>query len=86
MNPRLKAALVAAILVFLLVLQVFVYQNGYFSAERIQQFFSTYCHRHGKITTSSSIADEYLLGTGKADITGYILLKLHTTLAMAIVI
>lgn len=86
MSSRTRAALVAAIFVFLLVLQVFVYQRGYFSTERIEQFFSTYCHRHGKITTSSSIADEYLLGTGKADITGYVLLTTHTTLAMAIVI
>jgi len=72
MSSRFRAALVAATLVFLLALQIFVYQHGYLSVERIQQFFSTFCHWHGKTTAHSFAGDEYLLGTGKADITGYI--------------
>lgn len=80
MNSRLRVALVAATFAFLLSLHVLVYQNGFASTERIRQFLRNYCHWPGNIKTSSFAEDEYLIGVGKADITGYTIPTLRTRL------
>ena len=76
MGSRFRVALVAAMFAFFLTLHLLVYQNGYVSAEKIQKLFGTFTSWPWKSELAAD--DEYLIGVGKADITGYV----HNTLSV----
>ena len=69
MVSRFRVALVAAVIAFFLTLHALVYQNGYAST-RIQELFRACTSWPWKVEFAAD--DEYLIGVGKADITGYI--------------
>ena len=70
MGSRFRVALVATVIAFFWTLHLLVYQNGYVSAGGIQKLFRTCTSWPWKAGLSTD--DEYLIGVGKADITGYV--------------
>jgi len=74
MDLRFRVALVATVVTLFLTLHLLVYQNGYVSIESIQKLFGTCTSWPWKAGPVAD--DEYLIGVGKADITGYVNNKL----------
>jgi hypothetical protein len=66
MGSRFRVVLVATLIAFFLTFHL-LFQNGYISTERIQKLFDTF----GPWKAGLAADDEYLIGVGKADITGY---------------
>jgi len=64
-SSRFRVALVAIVIACFLTLHHLISHNGYISVERIQKFFTLVPWK-----ARLSADDEFLLGVGKADITG----------------